>query len=69
MTWVESETAPLATLLLGHGAGGDIGAPDLQRPVRSGGKGPQRLGGSAWERTLPSRFGRFALTAGSQLLK
>lgn len=44
LTWVESETASLATLLLGHGAGGGIEARDLQAVAAAGAAAGIRVG-------------------------
>jgi uncharacterized protein len=44
VTWVEPATAPLATLLLGHGAGGGIQARDLQAVAVAGAAAGIRVG-------------------------
>ena len=44
VTWVEPAIAPLATLLLGHGAGGGIQAGDLQVVATAGAAAGVRVG-------------------------
>jgi len=44
VTWIDPATAPSATLLLGHGAGGGIGAADLQAVAAAGAAAGLRVG-------------------------
>jgi predicted alpha/beta-hydrolase family hydrolase len=44
VTWMDPATAPSATLLLGHGAGGGIGAADLQAVAAAGAAAGLRVG-------------------------